>query len=115
MHLVSDPSTIGAIWMELINRDKLVRRMEAQGVSQRELARAAGWKSHSYMRRLITGDAKTLNTDPALRIAHYLHLDVDDIFVTRVSTPPARTSPCIGQRSRSRRTAAKAKTSKAAA
>ena len=76
--------------MELINRDKLVRRMEAMGVSQRELARAAGWKSHSYMRRLITGEAKTLNTDPALRIAHYLHLDVDDIFVTRVDSPGAR-------------------------
>lgn len=72
--------------MELINREKLVRRMEAMGVSQRELARAAGWKSHSYMRRLINGEANTLTTDPALRIAHYLHLDVDDVFVTRVDT-----------------------------
>ncbi|PWH05220.1 XRE family transcriptional regulator [Brachybacterium endophyticum] len=76
--------------MELINRDKLIRRMDKLNVSQRELARAAGWKSHSYMRRLITGEAKTLNTDPALRIAHYLHLDVDDIFVTRVDSPRAR-------------------------
>ncbi|MCW1805274.1 helix-turn-helix transcriptional regulator [Brachybacterium squillarum] len=79
--------------MELINRDKLVRRMESLGVSQRELARAAGWKSHSYMRRLITGDASTLNTDPALRIAHYLHLDVDDIFVTRVDSQRAQSEP----------------------
>lgn len=73
--------------MELIDRDKLVRRMKKLDVSQRELARAAGWKSHSYMRRLITGEAKTLNTDPALRIAYRLQLDVDDLFVTRVSTP----------------------------
>lgn len=42
MHLVTTPQTIGAIWMELINRDKLVRRMDQMGVSQRELARAAG-------------------------------------------------------------------------
>lgn len=93
MHLITAPPTVGAIWMELINREKLVRRMEAMDVSQRELARAAGWKSHSYMRRLINGEASTLNTDPALRIAHYLHLDVDDIFVTRVSTDGERAHP----------------------
>ncbi|MGY5764941.1 helix-turn-helix transcriptional regulator [Brachybacterium sp. DNPG3] len=93
MHLVTAPYHVGAIWMELINRDKLVRRMEKLNVSQRELARAAGWKSHSYMRRLITGEASTLNTDPALRIAHYLHLDVDDIFMTRVDSDRARAEP----------------------
>lgn len=90
MQLVQDTSTIGAMWMELIDRDKLARRMKQMGVSQRELARAAGWKSHTYMRRLLTGEASTLNTDPALRIAHYLHLDVDDVFVTRVDSPGAR-------------------------
>lgn len=86
MHLVQDPPTIGAMWMELVDRDKLARRMRQMNVSQRELARAAGWKSHTYMRRLLTGEANTLNTDPALRIAHYLHLDVDDVFVTRVDS-----------------------------
>lgn len=50
--------------MELIDRDKLARRMKQMGVSQRELARAAGWKSHSYMRRLLNGEARTLTTDP---------------------------------------------------
>lgn len=90
MQLVQDTSTIGAMWMELIDRDKLARRMKQMGVSQRELARAAGWKSHTYMRRLLTGEASTLNTDPALRIAHYLHLDVDDVFVTRVDSPRAQ-------------------------
>ena len=86
--------------MELINRDKLVRRMESLGVSQRELARAAGWKSHSYMRRLINGDANTLNTDPALRIAHYLHLDVDDVFATRVDSPQAQADTVSAHRRR---------------
>lgn len=93
MQLVHEPPTIGAMWMELVDRDKLSRRMKQMGVSQRELARAAGWKSHSYMRRLITGDANTLNTDPALRIAHYLHLDVDDVFVTRVDSERAHPDP----------------------
>lgn len=102
MHLVTTtPQCIGAIWMELINRDKLVRRMEREGVSQRELARAAGWKSHSYMRRLVAGEVKTLNTDPALRIAHYLHLDVDDIFATRVDSQGVRTDSS-GRRTRPR-------------
>lgn len=86
MHLINSTTcTIGAIWMELIDREKLARRMRQMGVSQRELARAAGWKSHSYMRRLLNGEVRTLTTDPALRIAHYLHLDVDDVFVTRVA------------------------------
>lgn len=91
--------------MELIDRDKLARRMKQMGVSQRELARAAGWKSHSYMRRLLTGDANTLNTDPALRIAHYLHLDVDDVFVTRVDSGRAQMDSHRSHR-RSSRTAA---------
>lgn len=92
MQLVPLPPTIGAMWMELVDRAKLARRMKQMDVSQRELARAAGWKSHSYMRRLLTGEVNTLNTDPALRIAHYLHLDVDDIFVTRVDSPRAQVS-----------------------
>lgn len=102
MHLINSTTcTIGAIWMELIDRDKLVRRMKQEGVSQRELARAAGWKSHSYMRRLINGEVRTLTTDPALRIAYYLHLDVDDIFATRVSTPSGRESTPTRQARRS--------------
>jgi transcriptional regulator with XRE-family HTH domain len=75
--------------------------MTKLGVSQRELARAAGWRSHTYMRRLISGEAKTLNTDPALRIAHYLHLDVDDLFVTRVTTD--RTHSHTPERTHARR------------
>ena len=88
--------------MELIDRDKLARRMKQMDVSQRELARAAGWRSHSYMRRLLTGEVSTLNTDPALRIAHYLHLDVDDVFVTRVDSLRAQASPHRPHRKSSR-------------
>jgi transcriptional regulator with XRE-family HTH domain len=64
--------------------------MIVQDVSQRELARAAGYKSHSYLGRLLRGEVKTLEPDAALRIAHHLGLPVDDLFLTRVSDPSGR-------------------------
>ncbi|WOO98219.1 helix-turn-helix domain-containing protein [Micrococcus terreus] len=76
--------------MELHDRKKLQRLMIVQGVSARQLARAAGWKSHSYMNRLIKGEVKTLEPEPALRIANYLQVGVEDLFLTRVSSNPAR-------------------------
>lgn len=76
--------------MILRDRKKLARLMVIQEVSQRELARAAGWKSHSYLGRLLRGEAKTLDTDPALRIAHRLMVPVDDLFQIRVDSNPVR-------------------------
>lgn len=72
--------------MELIDRKRLARLMLIQGVSQRELARAAGWRSHSYLGRLMRGDVKTLETEPALRIAHALQVGVDDLFMVKLSS-----------------------------
>ena len=74
--------------MELIDPKKLRKLMVIQDVSQRELALAAGWSTHSYLGRLLRGEAKTLNTTPALRIAHYLGVPSDDLFLTKVSTDP---------------------------
>lgn len=71
--------------MELRDRKKLQRLMIVQEVSNRTLAKAAGWKSHSYMNRLVNGTAKTLEPEPALRIAHYLGVGVEDLFLTRVA------------------------------
>ena len=72
--------------MRLTNRKLLAKLMAIQGVSARQLAKAAGWKSHSYMNRLINGEATTLEVEPAVRIAKYLGVGVDDLFVARVST-----------------------------
>lgn len=72
--------------MVLRDRKRLARLMVIQEVSQRELAAAAGWKSHSYLGRLLRGEAKTLETDPALRIAHHLKVAVDDLFLVRVTS-----------------------------
>lgn len=76
--------------MELHDRKKLAKLMVIQELSQRELAQLAGWKTHSYLGRLLRGDAKTLNPDPALRIAKALGVGVDDLFLTKVSVISSR-------------------------
>jgi transcriptional regulator with XRE-family HTH domain len=81
---------LGELYMILKDRKQLASVMIVQEVSQRELARAAGWKSHSYLGRLLRGEVKTLDADAALRIAHHLGLPVDHLFLTRVSDKNAR-------------------------
>lgn len=80
------------IWMRLTNRKLLAQLMATQGISARQLARAAGWKSHTYMQRLLRGEVTTLETEPALRIAHELRVPVDLLFLTRASTDRGRTT-----------------------
>ena len=75
------------IWMKLHNRKGLLKLMAIQNVSRRQLAKAAGWKSHSYMNRLLNGEVDTLDVTPAVRIAEYLGVGVDDLFMPRTSTP----------------------------
>lgn len=81
------------IWMELKDLDFLKELMDLRGVSARELSRAAGWKSHTYMQRIIRGEVKTLKTDPALRIAHRLGVLPHRLFDLKVSDESARSVP----------------------
>lgn len=83
----SNDPPLGELYMILRDRKKLQSVMIVQEISQRELARAAGYKSHSYLGRLLRGEVKTLDGDAALRIAHRLGLPVNDLFLTRVSDP----------------------------
>jgi transcriptional regulator with XRE-family HTH domain len=76
---------IGELFMILKDRKQLASVMIVQGMSQRQLAEAIGWKSHSYLGRLLRGEVRTLDGDAALRIAHKLGLPVDMLFLTRVS------------------------------
>ena len=85
MKLQAAPRTTSEIYMLLKDRKQLAKLMVIQGVSARQLAKVAGWKSHSYMNRLLAGEVRTLSTDPALRIAHYLGVGVDDLFLVNVS------------------------------
>lgn len=76
--------------MILIARQKLARLMLIKGVSQRDVAEAAGWRSHSYLGRLIRGDVASLDNDAAVRIAHYLEVPIDVLFMSRSSSDSAR-------------------------
>ncbi|MGP5162598.1 helix-turn-helix domain-containing protein [Arthrobacter rhombi] len=90
MSIVIEKQLIGDLWMELRDRKRLQRLMIVQEVSNRRLATAAGWKSHSYMNRLVNGQAKTLEPEPALRIAKFLGVGVEDLFLTRVEDSTGR-------------------------
>lgn len=89
----SHRSPLGEVWMVLNDRKKLAKLMVIQGVSQRQLADAAGWRSHSYLGRLLRGDVNTLESMPAVRIAHYLGVGTDDLFVSRSSSVVAHSVP----------------------
>ena len=60
--------------------------MVVREVSQRRLALAAGYKSHSYMGRVLRGEVDTLAPEAAVRIARFLQVGVDDLFAPGVST-----------------------------
>lgn len=82
--------------MELKDREllrELIDEQIEQGKlkSKRELSQFAGWRSHTYLHRLLDDEGpKTLKTDPAIRIAFRLGVPVHRLFVTRASTDSAR-------------------------
>ena len=71
--------------MRLHNRKGLRTLMVVQDVSQRRLARAAGYRSHAYLGRLLRGEVDTLRPEAALRIARFVQVDVSFLFVARSS------------------------------
>lgn len=74
------------VWMQLIDRKRLAKLMAIQEVSQRNVAAAAGWTSHSYLGRLLRGEVSTLEPEAAVRIAHFLGVGTDDLFMARSSS-----------------------------
>lgn len=93
-----NPDEPGELYMILRDRKQLASVMIVQEVSQRELARSAGWKSHTYMARLLNGEARTLKPDAALRIAHRLGVPVDMLFATKVSEETGRSDRTHGRK-----------------
>lgn len=78
------------VWMEVKDPRTIAKLMVIQGVSQRTLARKAGYKSHAYMGRILRGEVKTLDPEAAVRIAKFLGVGVDDLFLVRVSSKTGR-------------------------
>jgi transcriptional regulator with XRE-family HTH domain len=66
--------------MILKDRKVLAKLMVLDGVTQRELAAAAGWTTHSYLGRLLRGEARKIRPEPARRIANRLGVSVSDLF-----------------------------------
>lgn len=91
MNLTAAPTIeLPEIWMELKDRTLLAELMEERGLSARALSRAAGYKSHTYVQRLLRGEAKNLEPVPAARIAHELKVPFSLLFRTRASTDQAQ-------------------------
>lgn len=74
------------VYMLLKDRKRLARLIEIQEVSKRSVAAAAGWKSHTYLLRLLSGEARTVEPAHAVKIATYLGVDVQDLFTPKVSS-----------------------------
>jgi transcriptional regulator with XRE-family HTH domain len=78
--------------MKVLDPKKIQKLMVIQGVSQRQLAKAAGWSSNAYLCRILRGEIKSVRPEPAARIARHLGVGIDDLFVTRLSTDTAQTA-----------------------
>lgn len=72
--------------MRLHDRKRLAKIMAIQGVSARKLSEAVGYKSHAYITRLLRGEINNLPSDRATRIALYLGVGVDDLFMPEGSS-----------------------------
>ena len=85
MSAVTALPTITEFWMELKDHTLLAELMETKRISARTLARDAGWKSHTYLQRLLRGEVRTLKAEPAARIAYRLEVPFSLLFVGRAS------------------------------
>lgn len=79
--------------MKVLDPKKIRKLMVIQSVTYRELAAAVYGEgsTHAYVGRILRGEVTTIKPEHALRIAEYLGVGVDDLFVTRLSTDTAQT------------------------
>jgi transcriptional regulator with XRE-family HTH domain len=82
-------SLLGEVWME-IDSVKLRKLALIQEASHRDIAEAAGWNSHSYVSRLMRGDAKSVSPEAAVRIALFFGVPVDYLFLPKASKKVVR-------------------------
>ena len=80
------------IYMRVKDPKQIKKLMVIQGATSRELATAAGWKSHSYVTRILRGEITTVTPDRAARIARFFQVGVDDLFVARLSSDVAHSA-----------------------
>lgn len=76
--------------MKVKDAEMIRRIMESKGISARKMAEQMGWSSHSYMNRILSGQARTVTPDTAMKLAYHLQVPVDLLFVTRASGDSGR-------------------------
>lgn len=91
--MATDRAPIPEVIVTLKYRKRLLKLMAINDTSQRQLALAAGYKSHAYMGRLLRGEVDTLESEAAMRIAAYFRVDIGDLFVARLSSAVAQNDP----------------------
>lgn len=77
--------------MQVRDHRKIKRLLIVQNASARQLAASLGC-NHSYVNRVLSGERPTVTPEMARKIARFLHVDVDDLFVPRVSTSVGRSA-----------------------
>lgn len=83
--------------MQVKDRKKIARLMVIQEATQEDVQRAAGWKSHSIVGRILRGEVTTVTPERAVAIADFFQVPLDDLFITRVSTPASQSVPSKGR------------------
>jgi transcriptional regulator with XRE-family HTH domain len=73
--------------MYLVKEPRLLAKaIKVRRVSERSVARAAGYSSHSYIQRLLAGEARSCTPEAAEKISTYLGLPMERLFVPRKSS-----------------------------
>lgn len=67
--------------VKLIDHRRLARLMIVKEIGVRQLASAAGYRSHTQVWRLVHGRADGCDERYASRIAECLEVDLGDLFV----------------------------------
>jgi transcriptional regulator with XRE-family HTH domain len=78
--------------MQVRDHRKLARLALIQDASHRQIAEAVGWKSHSYVGRILRGQVKSVDPEAAVRMCHFFGVAVDDFFMSRSSKNPGRSN-----------------------
>lgn len=90
------------VYMKVKDRKRLARLIEIQEVSIRSVARAAGWKSHTYLLRMLSGEVTSCEPDHAMRIAAFLQVDLYDLFTPKTTSVTSHVGKQTGRKARSR-------------
>lgn len=68
---------------------ELIRRImdshRPEKITARALAKNLGWKSHSYVNRILSGEVHTVQPEVAAKIAYLLGVPQDLLFEARAS------------------------------